>query len=264
MNFSDFLRRATSSLKFWDASATTAPDAPPFQLEAVTARLERLQVPEPKEPIQIHSLVKLAPIPVPRAVRWESQAINLFAWACTAAMAWGGFQVDPDWLVWYGMAAVAVFAVLFRLEGPRTRAEHLQRSAEVARCHEAYLQSEARLREVLTERFEERKEEFHTLRNLYEQACQEVKAVEAANSRTLMEVLSNPLRTASGEAKALAEQVDALECQMVALVGELEDFSTIHKKAIDAAIMARHNARLAYWQAKLDEAALTGESVQPH
>jgi hypothetical protein len=106
MNFSDFLRRAKSSLKFWSAPAQPEPAPTEFHIDEVAERVAKLKVPEPKEPTQFHSLVKLAPIPVPREVRWESQAIYLGAWAGTAALAWGGFQVPTDWLLWYGAAAV--------------------------------------------------------------------------------------------------------------------------------------------------------------
>ena len=62
----------------------------------------------------------------------------------------------------------------------------------------------------------------------------------------------------------LAKDLSQMEQKMLQLLDELEDYSGIHREAIDAAIMKRHNARLAYWQAKLDEAALTGEAVQQH
>lgn len=51
---------------------------------------------------------------------------------------------------------------------------------------------------------------------------------------------------------------------MLTLVAELEGFSTVHKQEIDAAIVARHDARLAYWQARLDASVFTGEVVQSH
>ena len=76
-----------------------------------------------------------------------------------------------------GAAAVLAFAVLFRLEGPRTRAERLQREAEVQRCHEVYLQAEAHLKAVLNEGFNERMEEFTTVRAAYDEACRVLRTV---------------------------------------------------------------------------------------
>ncbi|EXU79771.1 hypothetical protein AX13_03390 [Comamonas aquatica DA1877] len=264
MNFSDFLRRAKSSLKFWSAPAQPEPAPIEFHIDEVAERVAKLKVPEPKEPTQFHSLVKLAPIPVPREVRWESQAIYLGAWAGTAALAWGGFQVPTDWLLWYGAAAVLAFAVLFRLEGPRTRAERLQREAEVQRCHEVYLQAEAHLKAVLNEGFNERMEEFTTVRAAYDEACRVLRTADTPKHSKLIAALANPLRTEKTAEEELMEQMSQMERTMLQLVDEMEDYSDTHKVAIDAAIMARHNARLAYWQAKLDEAALTGEAVQQH
>ena len=264
MSFSNFLRRAKSSLKFWSATAPSASEVPEFRIDEVSERIAKLQAPQAKEPQQFHSLVKLAPIPVPREVRWESQAIYLGAWAGTAALAWGSFYVPTDWLLWYGVASVVIFAVLFRIEGPRTRAERLQREAEVQRCHEAYLQAEAHLRAVLSEGFNERMEEFNSLRTEYDQLCRAMGTTDPGKSSKLLAALANPLRTGKTEEEELMEQLSQMERKMLQLVDELEDYSDIHKEAIDAAIMARHNARLAYWQAKLDEAALTGEAVQQH
>ena len=264
MSFSNFLRRAKSSLKFWSASAQPEPDLPQFHIDEVSERVAKLQAPKATEPKHFHALVKLAPIPVPRAVRWESQAIYLGAWAGTAALAWGGFQVPTDWLLWYGAAAVLLFAMLFRLEGPRTRAERLQREAEVQRCHEAYLQAEAHLRAVLSEGFNERMDELNHVRAAYEDACRALGTTDPSKSSKLLAVLANPLHTEKTAEQELMEQMSQMERKMLQLVDELEDYSDIHKEAIDAAIMARHNARLAYWQAKLDEAALTGEAVQQH
>ena len=264
MSFSSFLRRAKSSLKFWSASAQPETDLPEFHIDAVSERVAKLQAPVAAEPKHVHALVKLAPIPVPRAVRWESQAIYLGAWAGTAALAWGSFQVPADWLLWYGAAAVVIFAMLFRMEGPRTRAERLQREAEVQRCHEVYLQAEAHLRAVLSEGFNERMDAFNQVRTAYEDACRALGTTDPSKSSKLLAVLANPLQTAKSAEQELMEQMSQMEQQMLQLVDELEDYSDIHKEAIDAAIMARHNARLAYWQAKLDEAALTGEAVQQH
>ena len=264
MSFSNFLRRAKSSFKFWSASTPTEPDLPEFHIDEVSERIARLQAPQATEPSSFHALVKLAPIPVPREVRWESQAIYLGAWAGTAALAWGGFQVPTDWLLWYGAAAVLIFAALFRIEGPRTRAERLQREAEVQRCHEAYLKAEAHLKAVLSEGFNERMEEFNSIRAEYDNACRALGTTDPAKNSKLLAVLANPLHTEKTPEQELMEQMSQMERTMLQLVDELEDYSDTHKEAIDAAIMARHNARLAYWQAKLDEAALTGEAVQQH
>ena len=264
MSFSNFLRRAKSSLKFWSATAQSEADTPEFHLDEVSERVAKLQAPKLKEPTQFHALVKLAPIPVPREVRWESQAIYIGAWVGTAALAWGGFQVPADWLLWYGALAVVIFAVLFRLEGPRTRAERLQREAEVQRCHEAYLQAEADLKQVLSEGFNERMEELNSLRAEYDHACRALGTTDPSKNGKLLAVLANPSRTEKTPEDELMEKMSQMERKMLQLVDELEDYSDTHKVAIDAAIMARHNARLAYWQARLDEAALTGEAVQQH
>jgi len=264
MSFSDFLRRAKSSLKFWSAPKQQNVESSEFQIDEVSERVAKLQAPQIKEPSQFHSLVKLAPIPVPRAVRWESQTIYLTAWAGTAALAWGGFQVSANWLLWYVMAAVGIFAFLFRVEGPRTRAERLQREAEVQRCHMVYLQAEAQLKLVLSEGFNERMDEFNALRAEYDEACHVLESADPSKSSKLLAVLSNPLRKEKTQEELLLEEIAQLERKMMTLVDELEDYSDIHKETIDAAIMARHNARLAYWQARLDEAVLTGEAVQQH
>lgn len=233
-------------------------------MEQVTERVAKLKVPEVQEPLHLHALVKLAPIPVPREVRWESQAVYLGAWAGTAVLAWVGFQVSADWLLWYGAAAVAVFAMLFRLEGPRTRAERLQREAEVQRCHLVYLKAEAELNAVLNEGFNGCMEDFHTVREAYDAACKGMGAEDPEQNSKLLAILANPLSHEVAPQVSLMDQMDRMEHRMLELVSEMEDYSDIHKKAIDAAIMARHNARLAYWQAKLDQAALTGEAVQQH
>jgi hypothetical protein len=266
MSFSNFLRRATSSLKFWSApeSALASAPAPAFHLDAVSQRVAKLKAPQATEPTQFHSLVKLAPIPVPREVRLESKFIYLGAWTGTALLAWGGFEVPTDWLLWYGALAVVIFAALFRMEGPRTRAERLHRETEVQRAHEAYLQAESRLREVLSEGFNERMDAFNEVRSAYDAACHGMGAENPADSSKLLAVLANPLTASDAPQQALMEQMSQMEQKMLQLLDELEDYSDIHRKAIDAAIMQRHNARLAYWQAKLDEAALTGEAVQQH
>ena len=264
MNFSAFLRRTTSSLKFWSASPQPEPAYPEFQIDEVEQRVAKLKAPEPQEPTRFHSLLKLAPIPVPREVRWESQAIYMGAWAGTGLLAWGGFQVPTEWLLWYGAIAVLIFAALFRMEGPRTRAERLLREAEVQRCHEAYLQSEADLKQVLSEGFNQRLDAFNTVRAAYDAACRGMHAEDAASNSKLLAILANPLAAETAPQEQLMEQMDLMEHKMLQLVGEMENYSDTHKVAIDAAIMARHNARLAYWQAKLDEAALTGEAVQQH
>ncbi|MGN1057648.1 MAG: hypothetical protein ACI4QS_13145 [Comamonas sp.] len=264
MSFTNFLRRATSSLKFWSGTSPVGAQAQEFHLDDVAQRLSKLKAPEAKEPSQFHSLVKLAPIPVPREVRMESQFIYLGAWAGTALLAWGAFEVPSDWLLWYGAAAVVIFAVLFRLEGPRTKSERLQREAEVQRAHEAYLQAEAHLRQVLSEGFNERMEEFNTLRAAYDAACRGMGVDDATQNSKLLALLANPLNTDTVPQQKLMEQMSQMEQKMLQLLDELEDYSGIHREAIDAAIMKRHNARLAYWQAKLDEAALTGEAVQQH
>lgn len=237
---------------------------PTFDVEEAKERVAKLKLPESNTPLRMHAVVKLAPIPLPRAVRYESQVIYTLALVGTALLVWGGFQVPVDWLLWYGMAALLVFAGLFRIEGPLTRAEHKARSMEVRLRHEDYLQAESRLKQVLSERFNERMTEFQTMQNLYEQAKKAVTAIEQNKGNSFLSALSNPFRTEKTEAELLADEVERLEQRMAALVSELEDFSDIHKEEIDAAIMARHNARLAYWQAKLDEAVMTGEAVQQH
>ncbi|WP_312589508.1 hypothetical protein [Comamonas terrigena] len=237
---------------------------PTFDVEEAKERVAKLKLPEANTPLRMHAVVKLAPIPLPRAVRYESQVIYTLALVGTALLVWGGFQVPVDWLLWYGMAALLVFAGLFRIEGPLTRAEHKARSMEVRLRHEDYLQAESRLKQVLSERFNERMTEFQTMQNLYEQAKKAVTAIEQNKGNSFLSALSNPFRTEKTEAELLADEVERLEQRMAALVSELEDFSDIHKEEIDAAIMARHNARLAYWQAKLDEAVMTGEAVQQH
>ena len=47
MNFSDFLRRAKSSLKFWSAPAQPEPAPTEFHIDEVAERVAKLKVPEP-------------------------------------------------------------------------------------------------------------------------------------------------------------------------------------------------------------------------
>ena len=267
MKLPSFFRRAKNALTFWSAApaveAATTP-MPTFDVEEAKERVAKLKLPEANTPLRMHAVVKLAPIPLPRSVRYESQVIYTLALVGTALLVWGGFQVPVDWLLWYGMAALLVFAGLFRIEGPLTRAEHRARTMDVKLRHEAYVQTEQALKSVLNERFNERKAEFQTMQCLYEEAKRAVAAIEKEQGGSFLQALANPFRSEKSEAERLAEQVDALEVKMAALVAELEDFSDIHKEEIDAALMARHNARLAYWQAKLDEAVVTGEAVQQH
>jgi len=268
MKFPSLLRRAANALKFWSADpvpqAATASPIPLFRAEEAKERVAKLKVPQANSPLRMHAVVKLAPIPLPRAVRYESQVIYTLALIGTALLVWGGFHVPVDWLLWYGIAALLVFAGLFRIEGPLTRAEHQARSAEVRMRHEEYGQAEVRLKRILNERFNERMAEFQTMHSLYEEAKKAVTVIEQNKGNSFLSALSNPFRTEKTEAEVLADEVERLEQRMAALVSELEDFSDIHKEEIDAAIMARHNARLAYWQAKLDEAVMTGEAVQQH
>lgn len=231
-----------------------------FIVTDMLRRLERLQPPQAQEhaPQRLHALIKLVPIPLPRAVRWEGHVMHALAWLGTAALAWGGFVVPTDWLLWYGLGAVLVFALLFRLEGPRTRAERLSRQAAVDWYHSRYQEAQAHLQEVLHQRFASRMQDFYALRHLYDVASQAIDAVETASASALHPDLAG---IESWE-QQLAQEVETLEAQMRAVVDELEDFSQVHKQEIDAAIMARHDARLAYWQARLDTSLFTGESVQ--
>ena len=264
--FSLLRRRASTALKFWSADATqdtaTAP-ATGFSVEEVKERVAKIKVPMVNEPLRMHAVIKLAPIPLPRAVRYESQVVYTLALLGTGLLFWGGFQVPVDWLLWYGMAAIIVFAGLFRIEGPLTRAEHKARSAEVKQRYEAYLQAEQTLKNVLHERFNERMAEFNAMQSEYENAKKSLAELERKQGNRFFSALANTVG-AKNEAQTLIEKVDALECSMAELVAELEDFSDIHKEAIDAAMMDRHNARLAYWQARLDESVMTGEAVQQH
>lgn len=226
--------------------------------------MAKLKLPETNAPLRMHAVIKLAPIPLPRAVRYESQVIYTFALLGTAALIWGGFHVPVDWLLWYGMAALLVFAGLFRIEGPLTRAEHRARTMEVKLRHEEHQRAEQNLKSILSERFNERMAEFQAMNCMYEEAKRAVATIEQNKGASFLNAMANPFRTEKSESELLADQVEQLEVQMAALVSELEGFSDIHKEEIDAALMARHNARLAYWQAKLDEAVVTGEAVQQH
>lgn len=267
MKLSSLFRRATNAMKFWSAAPAmeaAATPLPTFDVQEAKERVAKLKPPQAHTPLRMHAVVKLAPIPLPRAVRYESQVIYTLALAGTALLVWGGFQVPVEWLLWYGMAALLVFAGLFRIEGPLTRAEHRGRSMEVKLRHEDYLQAEHNLKNILSERFNERMAAFQTMQCLYDEAKQAVATIEQNQGNSFLNALANPFRTEKSEAELLAEQVDALEVRMAALVAELEDFSDIYKEEIDAALMARHNARLVYWQAKLDEAVVTGEAVQQH
>lgn len=264
MKIVSLFQRAKSSFKFWSAAPQVPqPPAPDFCVEDASERVARLKVPEPAMP-RMHALVKLAPIPLPRAVRHESQAIYVGALVGTGLLVWGGFMVPVDWLLWYGAAALGVFALLFRIEGPLTRAERRAREHEVRERHEAYVLAEQRLKKVLHERFNERKEEFEDMQRLYDEAKKAVASIEAQPGSQFLSALANPFRKEPTPEEALAARVEELEKKMAALVAELEGFSDIHKEEIDAALMARHNARLVYWQAKLDEAVMTGEAVQQH
>ena len=253
-------------MKFWPTSAKPQPAAPAavFDMEEAKERVAKLKVPDVNEPLRMHAVVKLAPIPLPRSVRYESQAIYFLALIGTALLIWLGFQIPPDWLLWYGMAALLVFAGLFRIEGPLTRAEHRARTAQVRLSHDAYIQAEMHLKEVMESRFNERMAEFQSMQCMYEDACKAATAIEKKPGHTFLSAIANPARTEKTEADLLAAKIESLEEKMAALVAELEDFSDIYKEEIDAALMARHNARLAYWQAKLDEAVVTGEALQQH
>lgn len=266
MKLFSLLRRASSSLKFWSSDAsqhtTTAP-ASAFSVEEAKERVAKIKAPVINEPLRMHAVVKLAPIPLPRAVRYESQVVYTLALLGTGLLFWGGFQVPVQWLLWYGIAALIVFAGLFRIEGPLTRAEHKARSAEVKQRYEAYLQAEQILKNVLHERFNERMAEFNAMQSEYDSAKKSLVELERRQGNRFFSALANTVGD-KNEAQTLIDKVDALECSMAELVAELEDFSDIHKEAIDTAMMDRHNARLAYWQAKLDESVMTGEAVQQH
>lgn len=267
MTLPSLFRRAKNALKFWSAApaaeAVVSP-APVFDVEEVKERVAKLKLPEPNAPLRMHAVVKLAPIPLPRVVRYESQVIYALALVGTCVLVWGGFQVPVDWLLWYGAAALLVFAGLFRIEGPLTRAEHKSRTAEVRQRHEEYVQAEHNLKRVLSERFDERMAEFQTMQCMYDEVKQKAGTIEKNQGSNFLNALGGPFRGEKTESDLLAEQVEQLEVKMAALVAELEDFSDIYKVEIDAALMARHNARLLYWQAKLDEAVMTGEAVQQH
>ncbi len=259
MKISHLLQRARNAWK--RIAATAGADAAPaaFALDAVKERVAQLQPPTapalPPAP-RLHTLIKLTPIPLPRPVRWEGHGVNALAWAGTAVLAWGAWRVPLDWLLWYGLVAVAVFALLFRLEGPRTRRERRMRQAQVELCHSSYLAAESHLQAVMHQRFAERMQDFHALQHLHEAASQAIAAVEGANASAL-----HAHDDIESWEQQLAGEVEDLEAQMLALVHELEAFSSLHKEEIDHAITARHDARLAYWQARLDASVFTGETV---
>ena len=58
---------------------------PTFDVEEAKERVAKLKLPEANTPLRMHAVVKLAPIPLPRAVRYESQVIYTLALAGTAA-----------------------------------------------------------------------------------------------------------------------------------------------------------------------------------
>lgn len=229
-------------------------------LETVKERFAQLQPPAlPAAPgPRLHTLIKLGPIPLPRAVRWEGHGMYALAWAGTAWLVWGAWRVPVDWLLWYGLAAVVVFAILFRLEGPRTRHERRMRQVQVELCRSRYLEAEQHLQTVLHARFAERMQDFHALQHLHEAASQAIAAVEGANASALY--AHDGIESWEQQ---LAAEVEDLEAQMLSVVHELESFSSLHKEEIDHAITVRHDARLAYWQARLDASLFTGEVVYP-
>lgn len=262
MNIFQLLGRAKTALGRWTSAVRTAGASPNpgFELEEIAQRVDRLQPPQAPEPARIHALIKLVPIPLPRAVRWESNLVYALAWLGTAVLAWGAWAMPPAWLWWYGPLAVLAFALLFRMEGPATRAERLARQATVDWCHTRYLEAEQHLQHVLHERFDARRQDFHALRHVYESACQAIEAVETSAASALY----TPDQAHGSWEQQLAAEVEELEARMLTLVAELEGFSTVHKEEIDAAIVARHDARLAYWQARLDASVFTGEVVPHH
>lgn len=262
MKLSGLLDRAKNAWGRWSSALrTTGPAAGRgFALDEVTWRVEQLQPPQAPEPARIHGLIKLVPIPLPRTVRRESNLVYGLAWMGTALLAWAGWAMPPAWLWWYGPLAVLMFALLFRLEGPGTRQERLARQATVDWCRTRYHEAEQHLQQVLHERFDARLQDFRVLRHVYEAASQAIDAVEHSAASALYA----PHETHGSWEQQLAADVDALESQMLTLVAELEGFSTLHKKEIDEAIVARHDARLAYWQARLDASVFTGEVVQSH
>ena len=132
------------------------------------------------------------------------------------------------------------------------------RQAQVELCRSHYLEAEQHLQTILHTRFAERMQDFQALQHLHEAASQAIAAVEGANASALY--VHDGTNTWEQQ---LAAEVEDLEAQMLALVHELEAFSSVHKKEIDDAITARHDARLAYWQARLDASLFTGEMVYP-
>ncbi len=228
-----------------------------FVLDAVAQRVAQLQPPAAVEPERLHTLIKLVPIPLPRTVRWEGHCTYTLAWVGSAVLAWGAWQVPLDWLFVYGVVAVMGFAGLFRLEGPQMQRERAYRLEQVEICRQRYAAAEQRLQAVLHQRFAERMHDFHALRHLYEAASQAIAAVEGASASALYA----PAQIQGSWEQHLAAEVDALERQMLAVVHELEAFSSLYKEEIDSAITERHDARLAYWQARLDATLFTGEAM---
>lgn len=231
----------------------------------------------PQPPLQpctapIHAAIKLAPIPLPREVRWEGHLLYALAWLGTALLALGAYWVSTQWLLYYGLAAVLAFALLFRLEGPRTRAQRLARLAHLQAMRLAYHQSEEQLQQVLQQRFahlNQPEQEFAHLYALYQAHAQASQALENGSNSTL-EALGaasspascyEPTPQSLDDARQLGRQIQQIEAQIMALVGGFEDFSSFCKQEVDEAVMACHNARLAYWQARLDAAVFTGEFV---
>lgn len=265
MNIFQLLGRAKNALGRWTSVVRTSQAVADsgFELEEIAQRVDQLQPPQAPEPGRLHNLIKLVPIPLPRAVRWEGNLVYALAWLGTAVLAWGAWVAwlrQPAWLWWYGPLAVLAFALLFRLEGPATKAERLAREHAVESFHARYHEAEQHLQHVLHERFMARRQDFYALRHVYESACQAIEAVEASSASALYA----PEQVHGSWEQQLAAEVEALEAQMLTLVAELEGFSTLHKEEIDAAITARHDARLAYWQARLDASIFTAETVQPH
>lgn len=262
MKLFHLLDRAKTALGRWSSvlRATGPRSHLGFALDEVTQRVAQLQPPQAPEPARIHALIKLVPIPLPRAVRRESNLVYALAWVGTALLAWGAWALPMVWLWWYAPLAVLTFALLFRLEGPDTRQERLARLAAVDWCRTRYHEAELHLQQVLHERFDARMQDFHALRHVYEAASQAIDAVEHSAASALYA----PHETHGSWEQELAAEVEDLETQMLTLVAELEGFSTVHKQEIDAAIVARHDARLAYWQARLDASVFTGEVVQSH
>lgn len=250
----NWLRRARNSLS-WRRRSSAGHTQDHFALDDVLERVQHLQPPSLTsinnitEPAPIHAVIKLAPIPLPRVVRWEGHVTYALAWCGTALLAWGALHVatwqSAQWLLAYGFVSVLVFAALFRLEGPLTRKERHLRLATLEQARESYQNAEVRLECILHERFNERMQDFHALCAAYQELYQGQEAKE------FKEVT----------AEEDQQKINDLEVQLLDVVHELEDFSELHKQEIDDIIVACHDARLAYWQARLDAACFTGEVV---